>query len=179
MQRHPAAFIVLLFAACAAALSACDSPVATQAQSTAAPTLSREEVADLNIVTGQLVFVPAYSEVAQSTANQRLEMTVTLAIHNSDLNESIIINSVRYYDTNGTLIRDFVESPVSLAPMATTGFIIGAREPDGGWGANFLVEWGAPTAVYEPVIEALMVSGLGTDGVSFISPGRVVSEKRP
>jgi hypothetical protein len=131
---------------------------------------------DLQIVTGQLVFVPAYSEIAWVNATTTIDLTATLAIHNTDPDTPIIIKSVRYYDTNGNLVRDFVTSPVSLQPLATTGFVVAAGEAGSGWGTNFLVEWGAESAVYEPVIEAVMVSRQGNEGISFISVGRVVSE---
>jgi hypothetical protein len=143
------------------------------------PTLPPAQLGDLNIVTGQMVFVPAYSEIAWVSASNTLELTATLAIHNTDPDDSIIIRSARYYDTAGNLVRDFVQAPVELPPLATTGFVIPAGESEGGWGTNFLVEWGAETAVYEPVIEAVMVSQRGAEGVSFISPGRVVSEAMP
>lgn len=144
----------------------------------ALPTLSASEVVDLRIVTGQLVFVPAYSEII-SLSNPALRLATTLAVHNTDLNHPIIVKSVRYYDTDGHLIRDFIDAPVQLNPLATTGFVISADDASGGWGANFLVEWVASEPVYEPVIEAVMVSTRGTEGVSFISPGRVISEQRP
>ena len=38
------------------------------------------------------------------------------------------------------------------------------------------VEWVAEEAVYEPVVEALMLNATGNQGVSFISVGRVVSQ---
>lgn len=142
------------------------------------PTLSPTEIVDLHIVTGQLVFVPAYASII-SVTGPPLELSVTLAIHNADPNNVIIVKSVRYYDTDGNLVRDFVESPTLLKPLATTGFVIPASEGVGGWGANFLVEWGAEKPVYEPVIEAIMVSSRGTEGVSFISEGRVLSEQLP
>lgn len=141
------------------------------------PTLAAEQIADIQIVRGQVVFVPAYSEVLLSDAEPTLKLSTTLAIHNTDLEHPIIINSVRYYDTEGTLVREFVDGPLQLAPMATTGFVVPAGDSSGGWGANFIVEWGAETPVYEPVMEAVMVSRRGNEGVSFISEGRVVSEQ--
>jgi len=143
------------------------------------PTLSPNEMSDLEIVTGQLVFVPAYSEIFYGDASQTLGLTTTLAIHNTDLTHPIIVKSVRYYDTDGALMREYIEQPVQLQPMGTTGFVIEANDTSAGWGANFLVEWGAEQPVHEPVIEAVMVSLRGVEGVSFISPGRVVSEQRP
>jgi hypothetical protein len=143
-----------------------------------APTLPANEAGDLHIVTGQLVFVPAYSEVIL-VSSPALQLSTTLAIHNTDPEHAIIIQSVRYYNTDGELVREFIESPSELKPLATTGFVIPSDDTSGGWGANFLVEWVAEEPVYEPVIEAVMVSTRGTEGVSFISEGRVVSEHRP
>jgi hypothetical protein len=140
------------------------------------PTLSPDEVGDLHIVTGQLVFVPAYSEIFYGGSEQTLPLATTLAIHNTDTDASIIIRSVQYFDTEGNLVRELAEQPIQLGPMATGGFVIDESDLSGGWGANFLVEWVAEEPVYEPVVEAIMVSRRGTEGVSFISPGRVISE---
>lgn len=145
----------------------------------AAPTLSATLTADLSIVTGQTVFVPAYSQIFYESADQVVNLTTTLAIHNADLTNPIIVRSVRYYNTDGVLVRDYVEAPIQLAPMASTGFVVERDDVSGGWGANFLVEWGAETPVYEPVIEAVMVSRQGIEAVPFISVGRVVSEQMP
>lgn len=157
-------------------LASCAPSSQTQLQPP--PTLSANEIVDLNIVTGQTVFVPAYSEIFFGSESETLDLTTTLAIHNTDPENAIIINSVRYYNTEGELVRDFIDAPVQLNPLATTGFVIAAWEEAGGWGANFLVEWGAETPVYEPVVEAVMVSSRGNEGVSFISEGRVISEQR-
>jgi hypothetical protein len=160
-----------LFTLIVLALVGCQPAAAPTIQPLA--TVPAERAAALRIVTGQTVFVPAYSEIV--AVKPALQLYVTLAVHNTDLRHPIIIKSVRYYNTSGDLVRDFVQSPTQLNPMATTGFTI--DDDSGGWGANFLVEWGAEEPVYEPVIEAIMVSRRGTEGVSFISLGRVVSEQ--
>lgn len=134
---------------------------------------------DLRIVTGQTVYVPAYSEVFYGRDNLSMELAVTLAIHNTDLNSPIIIRSVRYYDTDGNIVRDYISDPIQIDPLATTGFLVEDSDSSGGWGANFVVEWVAEDPVYEPVIEAIMISTRGTQGISMISPGRVISQARP
>jgi hypothetical protein len=171
LSRFLAGFVAVLVLI----LAACSEPTAQTIQP--APTLAAEEFGDLHIVTGQLVFVPAYSEII-SVSNPRLQLSTTLAIHNTDLQHSIIVKSVRYYNTDGELVREFIDAPSELKPMATTGFVIPSDDTSGGWGANFLVEWVASEPVYEPVIEAVMVSTRGNEGVSFISEGRVVSEQQ-
>ena len=123
------------------------------------PTLPPASFTDLDSVMGQLVFVPAYAEVFYGSADDTLPLTTTLAIHNSDPSHAIVVSSVRYYNTEGALVREYVETPIELAAMATHAIVI---EPQGagGWGANFLVEWAAQEAVYEPIIEAVMVTKL-------------------
>lgn len=130
---------------------------------------------DLQLVTGQTVFVPAYAEVFHQN-NRSIQLTVTLAIHNTDSEHPIIIQSVRYYDTNGNLVRDYAQDPLELNALATTGFVVGDDESSGGFGANFIVEWAAEEPVFEPVIEAVMVNTSNQQGLSLISPGRVISQ---
>lgn len=130
---------------------------------------------ELNIVTGQIVYVPAYSEIFYGREDLNMELAVTLAVHNTDFDAPIIIQSVRYYDTDGNLMRDYIDQPVEVAPLATTGFLVRSEDTSAGWGSNFIVDWVAEEPVYEPVIEAIMVSTRGTQGISLTSPGRIIS----
>lgn len=131
---------------------------------------------DLRIVTGQTVYVPAYSEVFVGTDGLSRDLAVTLTIHNTEFEAPIIVQSVRYHDTDGNLVLDYIEEPIEIAPLATTGYFVSERDRPGGWGANFVVEWVAEQPVHEPVIEAIMVSTEGTHGISMISLGRVISQ---
>jgi hypothetical protein len=89
------------------------------------------------------------------------------------------MDKVEYYDTDGNVVRDYIGEPVQLSPLATTGFLVEDSDRSGGWGANFIVEWVAEEPVYEPLIEAIMVSTRGTQGISKISIGRVISQTTP
>lgn len=131
---------------------------------------------DLSLTTGQVVFVPAYSEVFYLDRTKTLNLTITLAVHNTDLQQPIIIKSVRYYDTHGKLVEEYVDSPAQLAPMETMGIVLDQKDDRGGFGANFIVEWAAETQVYEPVIEAVMINTTGSQGLSLLSAGRVISQ---
>ena len=119
---------------------------------------------------------PAYSAIFYGNEGASIDLSVTLAIHNADLNEAIIIQSVEYYDTDGTFVRDYVDEPVEIASLATTGFRVRDTDLDTGWGGNFIVQWVAEQPVYEPIIEAIMISTRGNQGISFISPGRVITQ---
>jgi hypothetical protein len=130
----------------------------------------------LQIVTGQIIYVPAYSEVFYGTRDRTFQLGITLTIHNTDLEYPIIVQAVRYYDTDGVLVTNYVDQPVELDPLATIGFIVPENDQRGGFGANFIVEWGAEQPVHEPIVEAVMISTRGTQGISFISPGRILSQ---
>ncbi|HXV97430.1 MAG TPA: DUF3124 domain-containing protein [Anaerolineae bacterium] len=132
-------------------------------------------IQDLDITTGQTIYVPAYSEIYYAR-DRTLELAITLSIRNTDSNHAIVLTSVRYYDTEGQLITEYLPQPKRLGAMASTDFFVGARDQSNGLGANFMVEWVAEQPVYEPVIEAIMISASGAQGISFTSPGRVVKQ---
>jgi hypothetical protein len=151
-------------------LTGCDSGTKQPAQNVTRPVTST----DLRVVQGQTVYVPAYAAVFTET-DKTLQLTVTLAIHNTDPEHAIVIRSVRYYGTDGKLVKDYLSAPVEIGSYATAGYVV-EKDSQAGWGANFVVEWGAAQDVYEPVIEAVMVGTSFGHSISLISPGRVVSE---
>jgi hypothetical protein len=156
-------------------LAACQSQPAVTFPA-ATPVGDPIEVGDLAVATGQTVYVPAYSEVPFAPG-RNLAMTVTLAIHNTDPDRPIIITSARYHGADGRLIEEFLAEPRRLDPLATAEIVVeSGRQTGGGIGTNFIVEWVAEEPVYEPIIEAIMLNASGNQGISFISPGRVVSQ---
>ena len=131
---------------------------------------------DLELVTAQSVYVPAYSEIFFTDTERTWDLAVTLAIHNTDSENPITITSARYYDTDGNLVTEYIEEPVELNPWATTGVVVERTDKSGGVGANFIVDWEADAGVSEPIIEAVMISTSGTQGLGFTGPGRVISQ---
>jgi hypothetical protein len=107
-----------------------------------------------------------------------MNLSATLSIRNTDLTNSIIITSVRYYDSDEKLIRQDIKSPVEFKPLASTDFFIAADDTSGGSGANFIVEWVAEKTVYEPVIEAFMISTFSSQGISFVSRAKILKQHR-
>lgn len=133
-------------------------------------------IQDLDIASGQTIFVPAYSEMFYAPNNRTLELAATLNIHNTDFTHSIILTSVRYYNEDGQLLREYLEQPRTLGPLASTAFFAETQTENGGIGANFVVEWVAEQPVYEPIVEAIMLSTTSSQGISFTSPGRVIRQ---
>lgn len=170
-------YIVLLMVAIH--LSACSdraisSNSSTQQQQTPLPTVN---FAPDKVAIGQTVYVPIYSHIYHfNSQGHRMNLSATLSIRNTDLNHPLILTSVRYYDTEGRLLRQDVERPVALKPMASTSFFVAADDTSGGAGANFIVEWVAEIPISAPVIEAVMINSSAGQGISFLSPGRVIKQ---
>ncbi|MCC6605921.1 MAG: DUF3124 domain-containing protein [Anaerolineae bacterium] len=151
---------------------ACTSPPVNQPTPQPAPPIQ-----DLDIAVGQTIYVPAYTKIYSSPRGQTLDLTVTLSIHNTDTDQPIFLTSIRYYDAQGSLVREYLDNPLQLAPLATADFYVEATTAASeGLGANFIVEWGAEQPVYEPVVEAIMIHADSTQGISFTSPGRVINQ---
>ncbi|MEG5042479.1 MULTISPECIES: DUF3124 domain-containing protein [unclassified Microcoleus] len=163
-------------------ITSCSDPTTSQRQQpdTKRETSLRAVTLDkTKVVMGQTVYVPIYSHIYHyNSQDQVMNLSATLSIRNTDLTNSIIITSVRYYDTDGKLIRQDIKSPVELKPLASTDFFIAADDTSGGSGANFIVEWVAEKTVYEPVIEAVMISTSSSQGISFVSPAKVLKKHR-
>lgn len=128
---------------------------------------------------GQTLYVPAYSEIPYLDGTRRYQLTVTLSMRNTDGAQPISIISVRYFNAEGRFIRAYVEQPLGLGPLASTAFVVAERDTQGGTGASFIVQWRAEVPVSAPVIEAVMIGTAGTQGISFLSPGRVLSTQCP
>ena len=132
----------------------------------------------IDLAMSQKIYVPVYSSIHVVDERRTVELAATLSIRNTDAGNPITITSVRYYDTEGKALRDYVKQPLSLSPMASTAFVVEQKDKSGGLGANFVVEWAAAKAVSEPVVEAVMIGSAGTLGISFVSPGRVYTNER-
>ncbi len=139
------------------------------------PTAPAITLADLDVTSGQTIYVPAYSEIIVSR-DLTLDLAVNLTIHNTDISHPIIISSVRYYDSDGQFVREYLTEPRHMGPLATTDFFVDAKEESGGLGTNFIVEWVAEQPVFEPIVEAIMINTVNHLGISLTSPGRVISQ---
>ena len=124
-------------------------------------------------VTGSF-YVPAYSSVSLSEGRLRADFSVTLNVHNTSETRPLVLRRIAYFDTNGRLVQSYLKEPVALKPFATIEVFIPTTDVRGGTGANFIIDWAADGPIAEPVIEALMLGGLGAGQYAFISQGRPV-----
>lgn len=135
----------------------------------------RELDADLRqVATGRRVYVPVYSHI-YAEGGREYPLETTLSIRNADVDHSLVVDSIRYYDNEGRLLREYLDRPIVLGPLASTDFLVERRDVAGGVGANFLVDWMAEEAVTEPLIEAVMAMVGGDQAMAFRSPGYAIS----
>ena len=119
-------------------------------------------------------YVPAYSSVSISHGHARADFSVTLSIHNASEQRPLVIRRVAYFDTGGKQVESYLKAPVALKPFATIEVFVATTDLRGGTGANFVVEWAATGEIAEPVVEALMLGGIGSGHYAFISQGRAI-----
>ena len=62
--------------------------------------------------------------------------------------------------------------------MASIDYVIDEEDRSGGSGANFIVIWSAKIALINPVIQAVMISTNGRQGVAFTTEGVSIRKNR-
>lgn len=129
-----------------------------------------------NLSKGQIVYVPVYSHVYHGDKEHEFNLTAGLSIRNVETTASIMISSVKYYDSSGKLLKSYLDQPVRLGPLASIHYIVKESDKAGGFGANFLVKWMSDSNVNQPVIECIMIGTSGQQGISFLTIGRVVQD---
>ncbi|HEU5115517.1 MAG TPA: DUF3124 domain-containing protein [Isosphaeraceae bacterium] len=128
-------------------------------------------------VAGQTVYVPVYSSIYTADNPDHFPLAVTLSIRNTDREKPVVVTSVRYYDHRGKLVREFLKRPLQITSMAAVELFVSEGDTSGGVSASFLVEWLSEQAVSSPVVESVMIGTGSTQGISFTSSGRVLSDR--
>ena len=172
--------LLLALAACASPEPAPEAPAGPTADERVGGLADPPPGTEAAAVGRHTVYVPAYSQIFYGDGRRTFDLTVTLSVRNTDPRRALTVGAVRYYDGDGALVREFLDAPLRLGPLASTALVVSERDRAGGVGASFLVDWHgeadtAGVAVSAPVVEAVMIGASGTQGISFVSPGRAVS----
>jgi len=139
------------------------------------PSLYADE--KIGLSDGQIIYVPAYSHIYIGNREQPFLLTVTLSIRNIDLKHRITITAVDYYETQGKLLKKYLDKPVLLKPLESLRYIVPERDKSGGSGANFIVEWKSEKYINPPIVETIMIGTQNQQGISFTSRGQVIIKK--
>ncbi len=157
-------------------LSSCTSPSSEEDLSYTPPRGDFQQQTSITSE-GQIVYVPAYSHIYHQDGKPH-PLTVTLSIRNTSRISEIIINSVVYYDSKGKKLRNYLDNPLRLSPLATTAFLVERSDVSGGVGASFIVEWNSSDATTPPLIETVMIDTSGQQGLSFARTGKKIFEEK-
>jgi len=123
---------------------------------------------------GQTIYVPAYSHIYFGNTERPFFLTITVSIRNVDPKHTIDIAKVDYFETQGTLLKEYLDKPITLEPLESLRYIVPENDKSGGSGANFIVEWKSERAVNPPIVESIMIGTQTQQGVSFTSRGQEI-----
>ena len=124
------------------------------------------------------IYIPIYSDIYVDQQNQKVLLASTLSIRNTSYNDSLFISKIDYFNTEGELVRSYVQNLINLPPMATVNYVIEKDDDTGGPGANFIVEINSKNKDVKPVIQAIMIGETGNKGFAFITDGYSLKEKK-
>jgi len=131
---------------------------------------------DIQLSMGQTVYVSIYSHIYSGLKARPFDLAAILSIRNTDINQAVTIVSAKYYDTDGKLLKEYLNEPLQLKALASTRYIIKEGDKAGGSGANFIVKWKSEKKVNPPIIEAVMIGTHSGQGISFVSRGQVLKD---
>lgn len=116
------------------------------------------------------VYVPVYSDIYSRSRETRTLLTVTLSIRNTSETDTLYIGRLDYYNTQGDLVRKYLERSVYLKPLESVDYVIDEEDDTGGVGANFMLEWYASEPM-KPIFQAVMLSSVGNKAFAFTTEG--------
>lgn len=122
------------------------------------------------------VYVSVYSSIYLGLQTEQLmvNLAATVSVRNVSGEHAVVLTHARYYDSAGKVVRDYVQAPAELGPMASVEFVVKRDDTAGGPGANFVIEWTGPADMDPPIVEAVMIGQSGHAGFSFISEGKAI-----
>lgn len=126
---------------------------------------------NLDSLSSGQTYLSVYSEIYINTEKERIPLGATISIKNPNRNDTIFLTSAEYFETSGKLVRNYVKSPIYVAPMETIEIVIERLDKEGGSGANFLFDWRKEKQIFDPIFECLMLSSIGNRSFSFTTHG--------
>jgi len=125
----------------------------------------------LSATVGGQTYLSVYSEVYHLKEGRTHDLTATVSMRNPNPADTIYIQSVRYFNTQGKEIRSYLDKPIYITPMETVQIVIEENDKEGGAGASFLFNWSTSPSLNAPLFEGVMISTSGQQGLSFTTTG--------
>lgn len=122
-------------------------------------------------------YLPVYSDIYYQDGTRRFPITATISIRNTSLADSAFILSATYHNSYGKLLHSYIDSTLLLSPLESIELVVEEEENEGGAGANFIIEWAAREYADQLLIQSVMISTYGQQGVSFLSNAKVIKSE--
>lgn len=116
-------------------------------------------------------YLSVHSQGYSRNSKGIINLTVTVSMRNSNRANPAYILNADYFDTHGAKIRTYFQDPIVLQPMETVEIIISELDIEGGTGGNFIFDWAVAKDVSHPLFDAVMLSTMGQQGISFTTVG--------
>jgi len=120
-------------------------------------------------------YLSVYSQIYDQSEHRTFDLTVTVSMRNTNMRDTIYIDTAEYFDTKGKSIRKYLNETIYIAPMETIEIVINEMDQEGGTGANFLFDWRSHSKLNEPLFEGVMISTSGQQGLSFTTTGKRIN----
>jgi len=117
-------------------------------------------------------YLSVYSEVYSRSQERKYALTGIISMRNVSEVDTIFFSRADYYNTEGSKIRTYFDYPIQVLPMETLEIIIDQTDIEGGTGSNFIFEWKTPSNCEEPLIEGVMLTMAGGQGISFTTQSK-------
>ncbi|MBD0779434.1 DUF3124 domain-containing protein [Maribacter sp. ANRC-HE7] len=117
-------------------------------------------------------YLSVYSQIYSTSEHKTHNLTSMVSLRNTSDKDTIYILKANYFDTHGTHVRTYFNTPIYLSPLETAEIIIDEVDVSGGTGSNFIFEWKVTLGSSEPLFEGVMNSTMGQQGLSFTTQAR-------
>lgn len=116
-------------------------------------------------------YLAVHSQVYSKNAHTMVGLTVTVSMRNTSRTDTAYILKANSYDTHGKMIRSYINNTIYILPMETLEIVIPELDTEGGAGGNFVFDWAISNPTFQPIFDAVMISTLGQQGLSFSTQG--------
>ncbi len=174
MNTHPKPSIKLIFLVLIAFIfTACSDKKIEQAAMSDPAELKQFETKNPlpDSLTSGSSYLSVYSQIYIIENKRKQDLAVTVSLRNLSRKDSIYFTAIEHFDTSGKLVASYVQKPIVLQPLQTVEIVLSQYESVGETGGNFIFDWHKPAVAPNPLFEAVMISTMGQQGLSFVTTG--------
>ena len=125
------------------------------------------------------IYIPMYSEIYLEHNERKLGLTATISIRNTSLKDTIYIEEINHFNSQGEMVHQYHDNILFLGPVQSIEYVVAEREnhTKAMIGGSFIIKWGANSSKVKPLFQGIMISSHGPQGISFLTEGVSISGK--